>query len=88
MGDERAAKRPAAEGDAIRYFATEESMPSIEETVRQIIVERMMLPIPPQELPLEAPLFAPASAGGMGSSSDRILASISLCSGLSGSIAR
>jgi acyl carrier protein len=55
-------------------------MPSIEETIRQIIVERMMLPIPPQELALEAPLFAPASAGGMELDS---LSSLEIIGGLS-----
>ncbi|MEJ2008092.1 MAG: acyl carrier protein [Acidobacteriota bacterium] len=55
-------------------------MPSIEETIRQIIVERMTLPISPQELPLGAPLFAPASAGGMELDS---LSSLEIIGGLS-----
>lgn len=55
-------------------------MPSIEETIRQIIVERMMLPTSPQELPLDAPLFAPASGGGIELDS---LSSLEIIGGLS-----
>jgi acyl carrier protein len=55
-------------------------MPSIEESIRQIIVERMMLPASPQELPLDAPLFAPASAGGLELDS---LSSLEIIGGLS-----
>jgi acyl carrier protein len=40
-------------------------MKTIEDILREIIVERLMLPVAPDELPADASLFAPQFDGGL-----------------------
>jgi acyl carrier protein len=53
---------------------------AIEDVVRQIIVERLELPIKPSEIDVNARLFGPASVGGLELDS---LSSLELLTGLS-----
>ena len=40
-------------------------MKTIEDILREIIIERLMLPVSAEELPVDASLFAPNFAGGL-----------------------
>ncbi|WP_395090948.1 phosphopantetheine-binding protein [Armatimonas sp.] len=52
----------------------------IERTIQEIIVERLELPVSPEEIGVDAPLFWDASQGGLGLDS---LSSLELLAGLS-----
>ena len=55
-------------------------MQGIEDVVRQIIVERLELPLEASEIDVDAPLFGSPSVGGLGLDS---LSSLELLGGLS-----
>jgi len=55
-------------------------MPGIEDVVRQIIVDRLELPISADDIDVDAPLFGAPSVGGLGLDS---LSSLDLLGGLS-----